>query len=81
MTSEVYTMICIRKHSDIPVPEVFSFNATLDNPAAVPYIFMECIRGNSIMTLSREVPEQQMDKLHAAVAKFQVILFDHYELV
>ena len=81
LKSEVSTMIYIREHSDIPVPEVLNFNATLDNPAAAPYIFMECVRGNSIMDLSREVPEQQMDKLHAAVAKFQVILFDHYEPV
>jgi hypothetical protein len=56
------------------VPEVFGFDASSDNPVGVPYIFMECVVGNSIMDLSPEVPEQQMDKLHAAIAKFQVYI-------
>jgi hypothetical protein len=81
MKSDVYTMIYIRDHSDTPVPEVFDFDASTDNPIGSPYIFMECVAGNSITDLSREVPKQQMDKLHAAIAKFQVLLLEPFEPV
>jgi len=81
MKSEVYTMIYIRDHSDIPVPEIFGFDANTDNPIGAPYIFMECVQGNSIMDLSREVPEQNMDKLLGAIAKFQVLHLESFERV
>ena len=76
MKSEVYTMIYIRDHSDIPVPEIFDFDITPNNPLGAPYIFMECVMGNSITDLSGEfkVPEQYSDKLNTAIAKFQVFL-------
>ena len=74
MKSEVYTMSYIRDHSHIPVSEIFGFDETPNNPVGAPYIFMECVMGNSIMDLAPEIPEQWIEKLHAAIAKFQVSL-------
>lgn len=79
MESEVYTMMYVRDHSDIPVPEVFGLDVTPNNPVKAPYIFLKCVMGNSIMDLSREVLEQQIDKLYAAIAKFQVLLLKEFE--
>jgi len=76
MESEVYTMMYIREHSTIPVPEVFDFNTSFNNPVGAPYILMECIMGNSVTDLSGGycVPERYEEKLHDAIAKFQVFV-------
>lgn len=43
--SEVATMRYVKQHTSIPVPEVYSFDATDDNTLGVPYMFMEYIQG------------------------------------
>lgn len=43
--SEVATMRYVKKHTRIPVPEVYSFDATNENILGVPYMFMEYIQG------------------------------------
>jgi hypothetical protein len=72
MESEVHTMRYIRKHSTIRVPEVFEFDSTVDNPISAPYMFMECVRGAVIS--SPEIPRNHIEKVHTAIAKFQVLL-------
>jgi hypothetical protein len=74
MQKEVFTMMYIRDHSDIHVPEIFDFNVTANNSLGASYILMECVHGNSIMDLAAEVPEHHIEKPHAAIAKFQVLL-------
>jgi len=77
MEIELYTMKYVREHSTIgPVPEVFAFDSTVDNPIAAPYMFMECVMGNAITDLTSwsEIPVERVAKIHTAMAKFQVLL-------
>jgi len=45
LRSEANTMTFIRKHTTIPVPEVYAFDPRLGNVINAPYIAMECIDG------------------------------------
>ncbi|RPB20353.1 hypothetical protein L211DRAFT_524223 [Terfezia boudieri ATCC MYA-4762] len=45
LRSEANTMNFIRKHTTIPVPEVYAFDSRLDNVINAPYIAMEFIDG------------------------------------
>lgn len=47
VASEVATMDFLRAH-DIPVPEVYGYCASSDNPAGTEYIFMELVRGTNV---------------------------------
>jgi len=38
-------MTFIRKHTIVPVPEVYAFDSQLGNVINAPYIGMECIDG------------------------------------
>lgn len=58
MESQIYTSMYIREHSDIPVPEIFGFALTSNNPFKAPDMFMECIMGNCIMDIAHDVPEE-----------------------
>jgi aminoglycoside phosphotransferase (APT) family kinase protein len=59
LTSEAMTMRLIRQHTSIPVPEVYGFSATHDNPLKCPHIFLSFIPGISLQDLwfSRDVSE------------------------
>lgn len=41
MLSEIATMQIIRQHTTIPVPRVFDFETSADQPFGYPYVFME----------------------------------------
>lgn len=45
LASEAYTMQLIKRETTIPVPEVFDFSTTIDNPLCCPYIMMSFIDG------------------------------------
>lgn len=45
LESEVATMAYVRKHTRIPVPEIYASDATSNNELGVPYVLMECIHG------------------------------------
>ena len=48
LTSEAHTMRLIRRETTIPVPEVFAFDASLENELGCPFILMELIHGKSL---------------------------------
>ena len=48
LTSEAYTMRLIRRETTVPVPEVFAFDASLENELGCPFILMEMIYGKSL---------------------------------
>ena len=48
LTSEAHTMRLIRRETAIPVPEVFAFDASLENELGCPFILMEMIYGKSL---------------------------------
>ncbi|KAF2757812.1 hypothetical protein EJ05DRAFT_501333 [Pseudovirgaria hyperparasitica] len=47
LRSEALTMRLIRRSTSIPVPEIFSFNSSLDNDLGVPFILMSFADGAS----------------------------------
>ena len=48
LTSEALTMRLIRRQTTIPVPEVFAFDASLENELGCPFILMEFIHGKPL---------------------------------
>ncbi|KAH9897416.1 protein kinase-like protein [Xylariomycetidae sp. FL2044] len=79
LSSEVHTMTVLRAQTKIPVPEVYAYEANCDNVAAVPFVLMEFIPGDTAMDSFggwREhrgvVPTQYQAKLDAAMADIQV---------
>jgi len=45
LRSEALTMQLLKRETTIPVPEVYSFDASFDNPINCPFILMEFIAG------------------------------------
>ena len=75
MQSEVDTMCYIREMTDVPVPTVFFAETGVDNLVGAPYMFMECIRGNSGMDMPGEfkVPRKYGDKFLTSEAEMMVL--------
>jgi len=75
MQSEIDTMAYIRDMTDVPVPQVFFAETKVENPVGAPYMFMECIRGNSGMDMpgNFEVPQKYADKFLDAEAAMMVL--------
>ncbi|KAF2501692.1 hypothetical protein BU16DRAFT_451729 [Lophium mytilinum] len=64
LLSEIATMKTIRQRTTIPVPMVFDFEMSKDQPFGYPYVLMECIDGRSLdngMALS--IPPQHRIKV------------------
>lgn len=51
LTSEAMTMRLLKRQTSIPVPEVYSFDASLDNAVKCPFIMMECLEGQPLHEL------------------------------
>ena len=51
MESEIATMKFVSQATDIPVPKVFAYDTGVrGNPVGLPYMLMECIEGNVLLT-------------------------------
>jgi hypothetical protein len=57
IASEVATMDFLRLHG-IPVPRVYSYSVTSENPAGTKYIFMELVRGTNLGDVWFDLPEK-----------------------
>ncbi|UPX15252.1 uncharacterized protein EKO05_0005707 [Ascochyta rabiei] len=57
IASEVATMDLLRMHG-IPVPKIYSYSATSENPAGTEYIFMELVRGTNLGDIWFSLPEK-----------------------
>jgi hypothetical protein len=75
MQSEIDTMSFVREYTDIPVPRVFFYDISATNQVRAPYMFMECIRGDSAMDMpaNYEIPAQYQAKYKNAEASIVVI--------
>lgn len=51
ITSEAMTMRLLKRETSIPVPEVYSFDASLDNAVKCPFIMMEDLKGQPLHEL------------------------------
>ncbi|XWW98100.1 hypothetical protein V2A60_006096 [Cordyceps javanica] len=66
MLSEVATMALIKNNTTIPIPRVFDFEASANQPFGYPFILMERLPGHHVSNgLARSVPQEH----HAKIAK------------
>ncbi|KAL2012719.1 hypothetical protein VTN00DRAFT_244 [Thermoascus crustaceus] len=64
LTSEALTMRLLKRETTIPVPEVYHFDATLDNSLCVPFILMEYIAGVPLYEcwFNRTIPKRLLER-------------------
>jgi hypothetical protein len=75
MQSEIDTMSFVREYTDIPVPHVFFYDITATNQVRAPYMFMECIRGDSAIDITgNDIPAQYHAKYISAEASIVVTI-------
>jgi isoamyl acetate esterase len=79
MESEVATMNYVREHTNIPVPQVYAFELSSDNPVKLPYILMECIHGwrapLKLQDLSKPALIKVLDELAGVVVQLSTLQF------
>lgn len=63
MESELATMEYVREHTTIPIPKVYAFETSSDNPAKLPYILMECIHGWRAPQRLQDLPATVLRKI------------------
>ncbi|RTE74822.1 hypothetical protein BHE90_010740 [Fusarium euwallaceae] len=69
MLSEIATMKTVREHTTIPVPKIFCFEASADQPFGYPFILMEYLGGcGSRDNLAEVVPAQYRAKVSKQMA-------------
>ncbi|KGO36870.1 Aminoglycoside phosphotransferase [Penicillium expansum] len=51
LSSEAATLNYLRAHTEIPVPEVYSYCASPNNPLRIPYILMSKAQGKALETM------------------------------
>ncbi|PYH97880.1 phosphotransferase [Aspergillus ellipticus CBS 707.79] len=74
IASEVATMDFLRSHG-IPVPKVYRYSASADNPAGTEYIFMELVQGQNLGDIRFDLSERQRAKLVANLVQLKSRLF------
>lgn len=79
LEQEVHTMSVVREQSEIPVPEVYAYEANCDNVVGVPFMLMEFLPGNTIMDSfggyeahKGRIPDTVKPEFHATLADTQV---------
>jgi hypothetical protein len=73
MESEIVTMDYIRKHTSIPVPEVYGFNLYSENPVGAEYVLMEALPGRLLVGLP-QIPNEVKPKVYAQVVDIMLQL-------
>ncbi|OJD24731.1 hypothetical protein ACJ73_03910 [Blastomyces percursus] len=74
MESEIATMRYIAESTSIPVPKVFGHRTYIKgNPVKLPYMLMECIRGNMLFDLGGPeiLTADQRRKIRKSIASIQ----------
>jgi hypothetical protein len=68
LLSEIATIKIIQQHTAIPIPQVFDFEMSADQPFGYPYMFME-YRGHSLPNgLAKPVPSEHRPKVAKQLA-------------
>jgi hypothetical protein len=78
--SEVATMQFVKENTQIPVPEVYEYDATYTNALGTPYIFMEYISGKPYpfpFNKQRLIKDEELLKIHAQLTTFAWQLSKH----
>ncbi|WAO84954.1 APH domain-containing protein [Fusarium falciforme] len=67
--SEIATMKVVREHTTIPVPQVFCFEVSKDQPFDYPYLLMEALDGRTLTDgLAIAIPAQHRAKVAKQLA-------------
>ncbi|KAI1273259.1 kinase-like domain-containing protein [Xylaria sp. FL0933] len=67
--SEIATMKIIKRHTAVPVPQVFDFETSADQPFGYPYVFMEYLGGRTLSTgLATAIPLEHHAKVASQLA-------------
>ena len=74
VASEVATIDFLRSHG-LPVPEVFGYSATADNPAGTEYIFMEFVQGRNLGDIWYTLSEEERRKVVRQIVRLESRLF------
>lgn len=74
VASEVATMDFLRAHG-IPVPKVFGYSASANNPAGTEYIFMELVQGKNLGDVWYALSERERRKMVTNFVKLEARLF------
>ena len=75
MESEIATMKFIAESTDIPVPTIFGHRTSIEgNPVKLPYMLMQCIRGNMLFDLGGPgiLTSEQKSRIQKSIASIQV---------
>ncbi|PYI03534.1 hypothetical protein BO78DRAFT_432018 [Aspergillus sclerotiicarbonarius CBS 121057] len=74
IASEVATMDFLRSH-DIPVPKIYGYSATQDNPAETEYIFMEFVQGKNLGDIWFNLSARQRAKIVTKLVQLESRFF------
>ncbi|KAF5139258.1 hypothetical protein E5D57_003051 [Metarhizium anisopliae] len=79
LEQEVHTMSVVRERSEIPVPEVYAYEANYDNVFGAPFMLMEFLPGDTIMDSfggyqvhRGKIPQNFTPDFHATLADIQI---------
>jgi aminoglycoside phosphotransferase (APT) family kinase protein len=80
--SQLGSMRYVKRHTKIPVPEIYGYDFLNDNVAGAPYMFMELVQGMSVKkwveenTLTKEKATEFYTQLAEIMWEFYQIRFD-----
>ncbi|KAE8151707.1 kinase-like domain-containing protein [Aspergillus avenaceus] len=76
--SEVATMDFLRTILKLPVPEVFAYSTTSDNPVGAEYILMERIEGESLSSRWLSLTTDEVKDIMTQIADMERKVFDFH---
>ncbi|PYI07915.1 hypothetical protein BO78DRAFT_340353 [Aspergillus sclerotiicarbonarius CBS 121057] len=72
---EYMTIRLVQEKSRLPVPKVYVCEDDPQSSVGVPFMFMECLKGNAGIDLCWDIPPEHKLKIYTALAEAQVELF------
>ncbi|OAR02951.1 hypothetical protein LLEC1_07651 [Akanthomyces lecanii] len=76
MLSEIATMAVIKSNTSIPIPRIFDFKASADQPFGYPYMLMERLPGHHVSNgVARSIPQHY----HAKIARQLASVFSELQ--
>lgn len=77
VASEAATMVFLRSQG-IPVPQIYGYSATVDNPAKTEYIFMEFSPGKQLSTVWSDMDEHDRLAFVKSLVNLETRLFNTF---
>lgn len=77
MANEYNTIMLVKLQTKIPIPSVYAVELDTENIVKAQFMLMHCLRGNSGMDLSMEVPDFYKRCVFSKMAEVQVLRSVH----